>query len=467
MKNRKTTELLKITRLNKFSLNENACDKVYTVLKQKLQFKKSAFVYQFVNLFNLSSLRNLTFSFIQRCFTIVSIDESFLELEYKFISKILASSELLITSEIEVFKVANRWLSYNIKERSKYAEDLVLKVRLHLLSTETVRHLLNDFSLSKKDDGCIKFLNKILDYGVNCFYKSSSISYKSRYCNQKYFKLMVCGGAFSGTSIARSNVSCIDVNKVGNVKLYYPPMKTERFSAKIVYLKGDIYVFGGYINLDWIKSIEKYSFLSKTWSQVAEMCDDREYFSACAFMDKIFVTGGYSNGVTTSSCLQFYTSNYSWKEVATLKEARSSAACAVFDERIVVCGGSNKNLLSLNTVESYDVLPDRWSNMPNMNSGKSCHSLVVVKNKLFVISRIEDDCEVFDNICKRFITIKSPGFDFLSSIRANAIENKIFVFKNKFTKIFFYDTDKNEWSKEFLELNKNLQSFSCVKVPCL
>ena len=108
MKNRKTTELLKITRLNKFSLNENACDKVYTVLKQKLQFKKSAFVYQFVNLFNLSSLRNLTFSFIQRCFTIVSIDESFLELEYKFISKILASSKLLITSEIEVYKVIER-----------------------------------------------------------------------------------------------------------------------------------------------------------------------------------------------------------------------------------------------------------------------------------------------------------------------------------------------------------------------
>ena len=66
MENRKTTEVVTITRINKLSLNENACDKIFTVLKQKLQLKNSAFLYQFVNLFNLSRLRNSTLSFIQR-----------------------------------------------------------------------------------------------------------------------------------------------------------------------------------------------------------------------------------------------------------------------------------------------------------------------------------------------------------------------------------------------------------------
>ena len=97
MKNQKRIEVLTIIRINKFSLNKNACDKIFTTLKQKIELKDSAFVYQFVNLFNLSSLRNSTFSFIQRCFTIVSDNESFLELQYNFISKILSSSELLIT----------------------------------------------------------------------------------------------------------------------------------------------------------------------------------------------------------------------------------------------------------------------------------------------------------------------------------------------------------------------------------
>ena len=83
-------------------------------------------------------------------------------------------------------------------------------------------------------DGCVKLLNKILDCRVNCFYKFLSIYHTSRYSSQKYFKLVVCGGSLPETSIACSNVSCIDVNKVGNVKLY-PPMKTERYSAKVVF----------------------------------------------------------------------------------------------------------------------------------------------------------------------------------------------------------------------------------------
>ena len=246
-------------------------------------------MYQFVNLFNLSSLQNSTFSYIERCFTIVSDNESFLELGYYLFSKILASSELLITSEIEVFKVANRWLNHNIEERSKYAEDLYLKVRFHLLSTETIRHLLNNSSRLEKYDSCVKFLNKMLDCRVNCFYKSSCKSHTSRYCSQKNFKLIVCGGLNLDTYKTCRNVICIDVNKVRDVEAY-PPMKKGREFPKAVYVQGDIYVFGGFNNnSDWTKSVDKYSLKSKTWSSVAKMNNYRNYYCACAFINKIFV----------------------------------------------------------------------------------------------------------------------------------------------------------------------------------
>ena len=144
MKSRKMSDIIAITRLNKFSFNKCSVSTICTILKEKVKIENAALVYQFVNLFNLTSLKNSTRRYIERCFTIVSDNESFLELEYKIISKILASSKLLITSEIEVFKVANRWLNHNIEERSKYAGNLLLKVRLHLLSTETINHILNN-----------------------------------------------------------------------------------------------------------------------------------------------------------------------------------------------------------------------------------------------------------------------------------------------------------------------------------
>ena len=78
------TEIFTATRINKLSLNKNAVSTICTILKDKVHIKNAAFVYQFVNVFNLSSLKNSTTSYIERCFTIVGDNESFLELEYNF-----------------------------------------------------------------------------------------------------------------------------------------------------------------------------------------------------------------------------------------------------------------------------------------------------------------------------------------------------------------------------------------------
>ena len=150
-----------------------------------------------------------------------------------------------------------------------------------------------------------------------------------------------------------------------------------------------------------------------------------------------------------------------------MNKARSQAACAVFEERIIVSGGWSNDDNMLDSVESYDVLPNNWSAMPNMNSGKCDHSLVVVKNKLFVISNLKDNCEVFDSICNKFITLKSPELECFFGTRCYTIKNKIYVLQENISKIVSYDTNKNEWSEEHCEITRNLQCFSNVKVPCL
>ena len=44
--------------------------------------------------------------------------------------------------------------------------------------------------------------------------------------------------------------------------------------------------------------------------------------------------------------------------------------------------------------------------MPNMVNSHCFHSLVAVKDKLFVISDKKFSCEVFDEVCKKFVTLK-------------------------------------------------------------
>ena len=86
MKNQKTIDIITVTRLNKLSLNQNAVSTIYTILNEKIHIKIVVSFYHFFNFFNSSCLQNSTLSYIESCFTVVSDNERFLEIEYKLIS---------------------------------------------------------------------------------------------------------------------------------------------------------------------------------------------------------------------------------------------------------------------------------------------------------------------------------------------------------------------------------------------
>ena len=147
-----------------------------------------------------------------------------------------------------------------------------------------------------------------------------------------------------------------------------------------------------------------------------------------------------------------------------MNEARKYAACVVFQGNIVISGGKNFNdINNLNSVESYDVFANKWSSMPNMVKSQCFHSLVVVKNKLFVIGQGRESCEVFDNACKKFVVLKHQPY--IGYSKCVSIGSRIIIFQEKKLSIICYDVGKNEWSKEPCEVTKYLEEFSCVKIP--
>ena len=459
-----------MTKFNKLLLIGHVESKINKQMTYKLNIQNVLNYYQLAKLFNVSHLEKGALIYIERCFTMLVDTQHFLELDYTAVSKILASSGVLITSELEVYKSANKWLSHYIEERNKFAENLLLKVRLPLLSDETLKFLLNDSSSFTNNNACKAKLEEMLYTKDKLIQNNGSNYYTHRYCNQDSFNVLICGGYDRGLDNVVNTVNQTDGNKFEFRKVF-PPMTQERESPKAVCSKADVYVFGGYDkNLNWIKSVEKFSPITNTWSKVAEMFDDRKMFCLCTFMDKILVIGGYKvedEDDVTDTCLVFDAKDYNWKKVARMSQVRYNAACVVFEERIVVSGGKDNNLDKLNNVESYDVVGDNWSPMPNMTSSKSGHSLVVVRNKLFVIGYGTDTCEVFDSSSKHFVAIKSPQTSCLILNRAISIGNKIIAFQNIKSSIFCYDVDKDERSEESCEVTKNLQAFSCVKIPWL
>ena len=208
--------------------------------------------------------------------------QNFLHLDISNVKKILASSELNIHSEVDVFNAAIYWLKHNIEERSKYVKQLLLKVRLPLLSEHALKYILDEeLSFSNKNE-CMSVLKEVIAKKGITFQNNTN-----RYCSQKKFNILFCGCYDTETLKTVWDIHQINGSNFDNIT-QLSSMTIERENFKAVYLKGEVYIFGGVDNCcTYLTSVEKYSTSTNKWNIIANMFDERQFFCACAFMDKI------------------------------------------------------------------------------------------------------------------------------------------------------------------------------------
>ena len=420
-------------------------------------------IYMLAKIFNSEVPAKQTFSYIESCFTTVADTRNFLELDYGFVAKILASSELHITSELEVFNSANSWLSHNLNERKKHAKDVLLKTHLNLLSDHELSFISKKLSLTTDLKICVTMLkdffrNKEKELGA----KSTLLS-KSRYCSHYNFSFLNCG-CFDTLLKTLGHVNQIDCTTFKITKTLSSVNRNYYFQ-KAFCIKDQVYSFVTIKDKpNNLMIVKRYSLKTNTWDKVADMYNKQKGFSSCAFMNKLFILGGHhTNQVATSLCLHFDTKNYSWNERAGMIETRKFASCAVFNGKVVISGGIDINSNQLTSVESFDDTADKWTPMPNMIEAKSSHGSVVVKNKLFVLGRRDENCEVFDNTCKMFVAVKGPDSKLLFVNEVIPIGNKFFIFREHTKTVICYDVDEDKWSRKTLKDNKRVSA--CAKIP--
>ena len=465
MKQPEDQQLVLNLKLNKLLLNKNIENKISEYIHDKTIIQKVITFYHLASIFELPNLARKSLSCIERCFTMLAETPMFLELRYTLIAKVLISSHLHITSELEVFNAANGWLSHNLNERRKFGKQLLLKVRLSLLSEFALEQILNKISSFSCIEECVAIIKEALYSKQNMLRNKSSKNYVNRFCNQSKFSIILCGGINLKYTKAARSVHQVDCSSLNTVKVL-SPMITERWCANVISLKGEIFVLGGCdINKKLIMSVENYSPVNNTWTKKTELPDDRYSFCACAFMDKIFIFGGRNDYSHFTYSLLLDTNNNKWKKIARTNEPRSSQACTVFEENIVVSGGWDHVSNHLKNVDSYEEISNTWTPMANMTTSKSGHKLVAVKSKLYVIGCEGDASEVYDNICKKFVVMKQPPKFSPKISEAIFIGSKIYVFDRHWLSTICYDVDKDEWSKEVCDYSKNLRYFGCVKYP--
>ena len=199
--------------------------------------------YQVINCFNQLKTSNVLFRHINCCFTIVCKQTSFLELSFANVSKILASSELNTTSELEAYHAANNWVNYNLEKRSKFAKDISLKVRLPLLSENALKDLqsykkVSRESSSHENEESFKLIEVILE-NKDMFYQNKAVNFHThRHCNQQDFYFLLRG---ISNKTYRSEVQFYDAN-FNKIAAFKHPSSYETYFG-MVFVNGEIHNF--------------------------------------------------------------------------------------------------------------------------------------------------------------------------------------------------------------------------------
>ena len=445
---------------------------MYGYLESKVNIRNAASYYELTGLFSLQKLTKKLQNYLELHFTTVAETTGFLDLDFALVKKILSSSSLKITSELEVFNAVDAWVNYKKNERKKHAKDLFFKVRLPLLSDTALNYVLHKTSSFKEIDEM-----RLINYDVPqikemFFQNNSSICLRTRHNIQNMFNILVYG--YIDEEIFEYQV---DGKNLKKFKVFDSEIE-KRFNPDLVYLKGDIYFFGGSDNDNkQMTTIEKYSMTTKNSYKKFDLLDDRYFFCACAFMDNIYILGGVygsivsQTNIITRSCLEYNPKQDKWKKISNMNKKKFSAACTHFEGHIVVSGGCGDDPYGyLNTVERYDHVSDSWATFAKMNFEHVRHNMIAMKNKLFVVEGNQDIIEVFDSTCNRFAVLKSKltfSVDNECVIRSVSNGSKLVFFTTQSEIVACYDVERDEWSEEKCEVIKNLDEFSCFQVPRL
>ena len=478
--------LTKVFLMNKIILNKSVEVMVVNHIKEiihvhnKSKYHFVCLFYQLTSFYNLSDFKNDALKYIYRWFTIIAKIDNFQYLELNNIIRILSSSELNISSELEVFNASDLWLSCESFDRSKFAQELFLKTRFPLLSDHVTKSLLkqnrNSNNSFHKSGECLVLMEEVLKNKEEFYRNKSTIYYTNRYCKSSKFNITLCGGYIRDLCQQNMDIYDFEANSLQKVKKYAQGKKLKIYGA--VSIRNELYLLCSNINdaANVKISFFRHSPLLKNWEEIEFFYERKLYnFCLCSFLESVFIIGGYHgfiNGdrIVRRSCVVFDTSTKKWKEVAKMNDCRIHAASTVFEGRVVVSGGYYITNRRLSSVEAYDHVADEWSYMPSMINESCDHNMLAVSNKLFAIGCGEDYdiCEVYDSISKKFVVLSS-FLTFFSGFNDTSITigRKIMVIRNHARKVAIYDVDKNEWSEESFEDTRYYRNFNCIKIPSL
>jgi hypothetical protein len=121
----------------------------------------------------------------------------------------------------------------------------------------------------------------------------------------------------------------------------------------------NIFLVGGFDQLNPIKSVKRFDLLSKTLINIASLNNCGGYLAIAAFDDYLYAAGGNKTtdlGLEAVNYFELYDHiKDKWVDLPIMKIKRSNFQLVALNNSFFAIGGRDSNFRALSSVEKYDV----------------------------------------------------------------------------------------------------------------
>lgn len=454
---------------------KNAC---IQLLNKRLSSENCFSVLQVAEQFGADDLSKRANDFINSNFSIVVNSEEFVSISQKDLVHFIASDDIQVEKEEEVFEAVLKWVRHDEVNRVSVLPELLEYLRKGSLSkgfleSERKREPLLAAAMSHAKP-VKKKSKRGKRWGKPKKAKGGATKSAPETLRPSTELHSVMVGI--GTDNCRK-AFCYDLDK--RETLILSDLSLLQYHPQVAIAGRTLYLVGGQkYNNDAVKRVSALCFddtkklrstlglrMQLEWKTKMPFKDARLKASLAELNGMLYYIGGWDTVNGCCGTVEFYNPEIDdWDYCARLNTARCKSGCVTAKGHIYIIGGGTSPVdfsgSTLSSVEKYDPERDSWSSVAPMKVARSNPGCVYWHNKIYVVGGIDaggfqtSSCEVYSPITDEWHAIAQLPYPYCGV-------NNVIVVKNQVTVPLKLET--TDFSCEALKYNMRSNVWQKVK----
>lgn len=351
--------------------------------------------------------------YILQHFSDIATDEILYELDVSEFEELIASDDISVETEEEVFEAIQKW-THMKESRSIFFPRLFKHVRLPLIRDEYFNRHIKQHSVVNSDPICENMLSTFSLYKLKrssnfdltpppaTGYDDCDMNSKPRHGMFNRHLLVFSGGSIDKHERSLTAFDPVTLKNYIGVK----PHPTFEFKFKIDFYQvattadNNLYFIGGIYYDDHhfedagpaLEDVYMYNMKTVAWERRSPLRKPRCCFSVAVRDNAIFVIGGksvYPRGMPLDSVECYDADNDIWNSLTPVPICIYNHASSVTNDAIFVFGGRDEDDDYLDTVLRYDILRDSWTLITTqMIKPRTQFSAFTFKNCIYLVGGV-------------------------------------------------------------------------------